>query len=322
MNGSKLIFNTIIVFFLLSNASAFACYWNPSPISPSTQTISLGNTVVQRDAPVGSVLLNTWVPSGKDASTIFTNCQAGDTATWILNGAVEVNGLANTYMTDVPGVGIKIKAGTSNFYYGTAGNAQSKFVETSPVVVWTWSNWGNGYTIQLIKTASTGSGDIGSQQAVFSLANLGELLRLNISGQVTTIACQVTTPNIQVPLDDLYATELNRIGATGKAKTFDLGLNCDSGTRINVMMSGVQNTNTSADGVLQLTNAGAPDVSSGIGIQILYNNSPIKLNNTLFLKTSAGGQETLPFTAQYYQTNSQISAGSANATATFTLTYQ
>jgi type 1 fimbria pilin len=46
------------------------------------------------------------------------------------------------------------------------------------------------------------------------------------------------------------------------------------------------------------------------------------LNNNIVLKTSAGGQETFPFTAQYYQTKSSVTSGAANATATLNLTYQ
>ncbi|MNH37426.1 Fimbria adhesin protein precursor [compost metagenome] len=87
-------------------------------------------------------------------------------------------------------------------------------------------------------------------------------------------------------------------------------------------MTGTQNTDTSTTGVLQLTNAGAANVAKGVGIQILYNNTPLALNNNIVLKTSAGGQETFPFVAQYYQTRNPVSTGSANATMTLNLTYQ
>ncbi|WP_232785323.1 MULTISPECIES: fimbrial protein [unclassified Serratia (in: enterobacteria)] len=54
----------------------------------------------------------------------------------------------------------------------------------------------------------------------------------------------------------------------------------------------------------------------------MYNNTPLNIGSKLVLKTSAGGIETFPFKARYYQTLSTISPGSANATATLDITYQ
>lgn len=118
------------------------------------------------------------------------------------------------------------------------------------------------------------------------------------------------------------AANLTAIGNTAKPKEFNVGLTCDAGTRVNAMLTGVQNTDTSTAGVLQLTGAGSAEVASGVGIQILYNNTPLALNNNIVLKTSAGGQETFPFTAQYYQTKNTVKTGSANAIATLNITYQ
>jgi type 1 fimbria pilin len=46
------------------------------------------------------------------------------------------------------------------------------------------------------------------------------------------------------------------------------------------------------------------------------------MNSRLFLRQSAGGQETLPLTARYYQTLTRVESGSANASATLNVTYQ
>lgn len=143
-----------------------------------------------------------------------------------------------------------------------------------------------------------------------------------IGAWVTVLACSINTPQIQVPLDDVIAGSLTSIGTTAKPKTFNLGLSCDAGARVNVKMTGTQNSDSSANGVLQLSGAGSAGVATGVGIQILYNNSPLKLNKNIVLKTSPGGQETFPFVAQYYQTKSTVTTGDANATATLNLTYQ
>lgn len=150
-----------------------------------------------------------------------------------------------------------------------------------------------------------------------------EMVGINFIGStVTQVACSIETPVIQVPLDDVMGSTFTGVGSTAKPKVFNVGLECDAGARVNVKLSGERDTNTRADGVLQLTNAGSTDVASGVGIQILYNNNPISFDNNIILRTSAGGQETFPFVAQYYQTKSELTAGEANATATLNVSYQ
>lgn len=140
--------------------------------------------------------------------------------------------------------------------------------------------------------------------------------------QITKLPCEITTPSIQVPLEDVQGSELTAIGTVLKPQTFNVGLECDAGANISVEMNGIPNTDTSAEGVLQLTNAGSAGMATGVGIQILYMNAPIPFNTALQLKQSAGGQESFPFVAQYYQTKNPVTPGEANATMTLNMTYQ
>ncbi|MDU7775121.1 MAG: fimbrial protein, partial [Citrobacter sp.] len=91
---------------------------------------------------------------------------------------------------------------------------------------------------------------------------------------------------------------------------------------INVTLTGTQNPDTTDDSVLELSNQGDDKVAAGIGVQLLYNDTPLELNKMLNLKRSAGGQEPFPITARYIQTKDKVRAGQANATATLNLTYQ
>ncbi|MFM3052613.1 fimbrial protein, partial [Klebsiella quasipneumoniae] len=52
----------------------------------------------------------------------------------------------------------------------------------------------------------------------------------------------------------------------------------------------------------------------------IYSTKP--LGNNLVLKRTNGGQEMFPLTARYYQTNTTVTTGIANASATLSLTYQ
>ena len=57
---------------------------------------------------------------------------------------------------------------------------------------------------------------------------------------------------------------------------------------------------------------------------IIYdrNGTPLALNTRLPLTVAAGGQQTFPLTARYYQTKTTVEPGTANASATLNLTYQ
>lgn len=73
---------------------------------------------------------------------------------------------------------------------------------------------------------------------------------------------------------------------------------------------------------MALTGQGMTGTAKGVGVQLLYNGTPLVLNSRLLLKQSSGGLETLPFTARYYQTLTSVESGAANASATLNLTYQ
>ncbi|MGL5998994.1 MAG: fimbrial protein [Pseudomonas proteolytica] len=83
-----------------------------------------------------------------------------------------------------------------------------------------------------------------------------------------------------------------------------------------------------ANGVLSLdpSSTGRPLAASGVGIQIATpNNAPIPLGTNrssgLNLNTSVGSY-SIPLRARYLQTGSKVTPGPANASATFTITYQ
>jgi len=152
-------------------------------------------------------------------------------------------------------------------------------------------------------------------------------MNLYIGGvaSVTQVACNVNTSNLTFPIGDISTSTFGSSVGTipsGAQNTQNLGLNCDAGANINVMLQGTQNPDVGTTSVLALTGQGNSDVAKGVGVQLLYNGTPLVLNNRIVLKQSAGGQETFPITARYYQTKTSVSTGKANAAATLDLTYQ
>ena len=266
-----------------------------------------------------------------------------------------ING-RNVYATNVPGLGIAIAGSAvstemslsgnetlrepanpptsyidgSNLLFGQANSRQInsfQFTKTLPVNGDLRRMYTFRLAVEFYKIGPITSGIFTGKFAELQIGTDGPIAPVGVmssSGafQVKTVSCSLNTPAIQVPLADINVIELSGVGRAFKPKAFSVGLNCEAGTRISVTMNGAKNTDTSANGVLQLTNAGSPDVATGVGIQVLYNSTPLVLDNTLALKTSAGGQENLTFTAQYYQTASKVTGGAANSTMTLNITYQ
>lgn len=251
-----------------------------------------------------------------------------------------IAGYTDVYPTNIDGIGVRynfaIFEGTWSFcpmnYDDHISN--STRIYTCPLPKNTTLGFSVGASLQFVKTRpNVSSGVITTIPSVtssYSLNNQSGQQELNPvcsgSGSVTVTAqaCAINNSSIAVPLDPVLADSFTGAGTTKGDRTFTIDLNCDAGARINASLSGTQSAETANDSILALSGAGMSGVASGIGIQLLYGNTPLKLNNNIVLKTSTGGQEFPPgaFTARYFQTKNNVTAGSANATATLNITYQ
>ncbi|KVE08179.1 adhesin [Burkholderia anthina] len=130
------------------------------------------------------------------------------------------------------------------------------------------------------------------------------------------------------------ANSFKGVGTTMGVSSFAISLTCsggDAGTVTNAYMTLTDATmpsNTST--TLSLT---PQSTASGIGVQIMRGDAPVGFGpdsaavgnaNQWQMGTVAQGQAnlTVPLTARYVQTGSQITPGSADARATFTMSYQ
>lgn len=239
----------------------------------------------------------------------------------MLNNTSKLSSYGNSvYDTPISGVGLRVSV------WGTYGENPAVTVDI-PMGSSAYgpTAYTRNTTIELVKTGpiTAGAASFGAVMSIFVEGYGGDGYHLTVNN-TTVIAstCTSSTKNIQVTLDDILASKMNGVGSTYNPKNFNVGLNCDPGARVSATLRGNDNPDTSADGVLQLSNAGSDDVADGVGIQILSNNIPMPLDKLIPLRTFTNEQETLPFTVQYYQTKSEIKTGKANATATLELTYQ
>ena len=289
-------------------------------IIPQISTLSVGTINVQRDAPVGTVVFS-------GAATYTGSYLTGCSNPLMLGFSMRYNNATlssygnHVYNTNISGIGIRF---SSNYVFENPANTFSYNAQTSYV------DWYGG-KIELVVTGPVSSGvltpgviGVVTLQGSDGVYRDGLTTQLT-SGTINALACSITTPQLTFPIGDISASVFGTaIGTTptGAQNTQNLGLTCTPGTNISVSLGGIQNPDSSNTSVMALTGQGMTGTAKGVGVQLLYNGTPLVLNSRLLLKQSSGGQETLPLTARYYQTLTSVESGAANASATLNLTYQ
>lgn len=148
------------------------------------------------------------------------------------------------------------------------------------------------------------------------------------SGSITAATCSVNQASVDVKLAPVSIADLSsQIGKTAAPKPFSLSVNCSTGIKTFVTLtdsSNIANRST----ILGLTSGSS---AQGVGIQILNgSDTPIAYGpdsaapgnlNQFLLGTAAGGSAQYPLKAQYISTG-HVRAGSVQAIATFTFSYQ
>lgn len=289
-------------------------------ITPQVSTLSVGTINVQRDAPVGTVVFS-------GAATYTGSYLTGCSNPLMLGFSMRYNNATlssygnHVYNTNISGIGIRF---SSNNYFENPTNTFSYNAQTSYV------DWYGG-RVELVVTGQVSSGAL--TPGVIGVVTLqggdgvyrdGLTTQLT-SGTINALACSITTPQLTFPIGDISASAFGTaIGTTptGAQNTQNLGLTCTPGTNISVSLGGIQNPDSTNTSVMALTGQGMTGTAKGVGVQLLYNGTPLVLNSRLLLKQSSGGLETLPLTARYYQTLTSVESGAANASATLNLTYQ
>jgi len=145
--------------------------------------------------------------------------------------------------------------------------------------------------------------------------------------QVAVQTCTVTTPSINVEMPRTHVDNFPTVNSTYGDTTFNMGLSCNPGIKVAVTITDVTDpSNTST--TLSL---GHGSTASGIGYQIVNNGVPIAFgpdsaavntqNQFVIVPMSVSGSYTIPLSGRFIRTGT-IVPGSANAYATFTMSYQ
>lgn len=308
-------------------------------------TIS-GNYTLQKDAAPGlisawnNVSWNSWLSCWQDVGGVIELQVAASTNP--TSSTIVVDGVSYpVYSTNISGVGYIMKSqanlNDSNGYTSGWTGLVAAPVSTGRYNLFGWdstvSQWFYGsYSIYvaLVKYGPSGTGALQTK----TIANVyfgdgsnkdgkGDVV-LNLSGSITTLQCTVSTPSLILNMGDVASASFAGAGTyTSLSSPKNIETNCDANTNISLSLVGEQNEDMPGDAsVLKLSGQGQPGVASGVGVQIMSGNTPLKLNQPIGIMSSAGGATSLPISARYIQTKDKVTAGSANATATLNITYQ
>lgn len=158
---------------------------------------------------------------------------------------------------------------------------------------------------------------------------------VTFKGNVVAAPCVIdnSQSSLAVDMGQVMTKSLASKGSTTGAVPFIISLTgCDLTDPAN---AGAADNYTSASVAFTGSNAGTPDVlaissasgsdvtASGVGIQIMHNNQPVKVDGSKGEKnTISAGSNKLTYQANYIAITDKVVAGAANATASFKITYE
>ncbi|WP_227746662.1 fimbrial protein [Yersinia enterocolitica] len=255
-----------------------------------------------------------------------------------------IPGLPNIYQTNIKGIGIKVDIDYSQSAF--CSKVEKKIVNNGIDVDCILNPAGVSssslnpsflsFKINLVKLDNnfdTGLvNDFPKFNFTYYVQNQGEktantlpymgFLRNGVT--LTKAGCELTRPDINFNLGAQQQKDFTSIGSKGRDNTQKIALTCDPNTKYSFKIDG--DAELKHQGVIKLSPE--PGAASGVGVQLLTgkNNDPVVFGQPKQMGISASSgtnlQEEIDITARYYQIADKVTPGSANASATFTMTYQ
>lgn len=242
----------------------------------------------------------------------------------LTSGAYVGNG---TYESGIPGVGVRF------FANGHAFPLETPFAFPYKDTV-SWPG-----RLLLVKTGSISqSGSLAGLKGGAYLTDNGnyEWRVFSFKGGTDVDAgrptCTVATPLVPVPMGSARLKEFNGIGTTVGEQGFSIAVECGGGRpQISTAVYGMltdQNDPANRSTQLSLTPG---STAVGVGLQVLHGGKLLSYGGNAaepaadarwFAGRTHNGRFEIPLMARYVQTLAEITPGSANAKATFVLSYE
>ncbi|WP_339488511.1 fimbrial protein [Pseudomonas sp. EL_65y_Pfl2_R95] len=297
-------------------------------------------TDVTENLPIGSVI------PGSDSSTVINiNCSSSwsnDRQDCAGGGgwALSPSGGATPTETSVPGV-YSYSGLPSGVGYQLLNDSGQKlpldaaFRHNTGVAIRT-GDQAIPLHFRMIKTSNTlSSGDYTISMYLSCNGNEwanqnadGSLLNVMVSTRVITQTCSLTNPDTLVQLPKVARSAFNGVGSSAGVTPFTLDFRCDASADARFDIGDVSELSNTSDALaLQ-----AGSTATGLGVRLLHEGNPVHLaSNQIFDQGESdyplrnlNSSETiisLPFAAEYLQTQDSVTAGTVRAQAMITIDY-
>ncbi|HEM8661897.1 type 1 fimbrial protein [Klebsiella aerogenes] len=236
--------------------------------------------------------------------------------------------------------------GDDSFYLGAPAGFIDSFATT---------NYSPAYQLQLVATggviASNSKLTFSDPISTVSVKdNTGTIVvsQLHISGtttiQLTPMGCVANSSGLNFAMGSVSASAFNSAKKVGSAQQ-SVTLSCEPGTNVSMRVTAAQASGDNPDNTVMALTADS-NVATGVGVQLNLNGEALPLNTDISLYSSSrttvtnsdaeagytvftnpdspGGataMQTLSFSANYYKTGAEVTAGPANASGVITFTY-
>ncbi|MCW6624860.1 fimbrial protein [Yersinia ruckeri] len=250
---------------------------------------------------------------------------------------VLVNGYSDVFETDIPGIGVRYALAPGPYCTQDPGKpmkgecdipkSQGNLMELYPK--FSLVHYGDAQNLP--------QGDITIYQNLtvnYTRRNqsnpeaLGYIDVSAVTFKYKRYGCTLNTPGVNLNLGEVQASELRGINSTSQTSAVkQIHLNCDPDTSYFLTINGKSVANH--PDILELDQTSGH--ASGIGVKFEAGDSSKKYQDmklgekTYMHKTDDNGSITnrhIDIRARYFQTENKITPGTANASATFIITYQ
>lgn len=293
-----------------------------------THTLSFGTDTiaVPVDTPHGKVIATAMTGTWRGGADLW-GCTTAWYNDWITQKFTVRSEINNVFKTNISGIGIRMTDVPNN----AVANSNKSMAENQFIQI-----GGVGIVVELVRidgelgTGALTSGVILNAQIPGYNGTEGMTVAhvaLDPTVYISVTTCQADTSGLSFPIGSIpknsFGSSVGYIPPSSK-NTQNLSINCDGVANAMIELQATQNPDVSSNNtVIAVDGQGSAGVASGVGVQMLYNGqTPLQIKTPLSIKALTNGTQSLPFVAQYYQTKSTVTPGSANATFTLKITYQ
>ena len=347
-----------ILFILFSQQSLAACargggIFADKSISTSTIALPANLIVESRNYTAGETLYDSGWKSGSNSDLTISGCGRNYVVGFFYLNNPQVDSPAGTQVmpTNITGLGVRVTAQNqagpydsampieNNWYTGDRGSDHELHNSQYKVELVTLGGpISSGHLTFGSPLAQVEFRESSSHSANGDVASNVALTNTNVA--IKAMGCNADVSSINFAFGSIKMAEFDSTTKIAAPDTQTVTLSCESGTNVSLSLNATPAAgNNGNNTVIALTGEGNTDVANGLGVQLGLQSSgynsgnnglPLNQNITLFTSSrngstyTSGGtsaQEQLIFSASYFKTGSLVTAGSANASASLTLTY-